>query len=207
MSHNRVRLVFGRKGTGKSYWIKRQLDKLGRHSPLLVWDPNREYSGPAGKDPIRDALVFTRWRAFLEAQAKQKGYLGRVVIQESYEAFAPFCSYALDCGGMTVVLDELHMFVTSSSCPKPFKDLFYIGRHRRLDVYAAAWRPVGMPPFVRGCGDEIRAFQTTEPLDLQWYTLTCGENFAAQLPKLPLRRSCVWTPGSSASAALPDPKS
>ena len=85
--------------------------------------------------------------------------------------------------------------------PKAFQLLFFIGRHRRIDVFAASWRPFGLPPFLRGCADEVRAFQTTEPLDLDWYAKSCSESFAAALPKLRARRSLVWTPGATTSAA------
>lgn len=201
MSQNHVTLVFGRKGQGKSYWIKRQLDAMKRHAPLIVWDPNREYHGPSGSDPLRVVDFTGTWRAFLERQRASDGYLGRVVIQDDYRAFDGFCTFVLNCGGLTCVLDELHNFVTPTKYPQAFKLLFYIGRHRRIDVFAASWRPFGLPPFLRGCADEIRAFQTTEPIDLEWYAKSCTESFSAQLPKLRKHRSLVWTPGAVTSAA------
>lgn len=200
MSQNRVTLVFGRKGQGKSYWIKRRLDALRRHVPLIVWDPNREYFGPTGKDSIRNVDFCGSWRAFLEAQSNREGHLGRVLVQDDYRSFASFTTYVLNAGGLTCVIDELHNYVTPTQYPKAFKLLFHVGRHRRIDVFAASWRPYGLPPFLRGCADEIRAFQTTEPLDLDWYQKNCGEPFGSALPKLAPRRSLVWTPGSATVA-------
>lgn len=191
MSHNTVRLVFGHKGRGKSYFIKRELDKLRPHVPLLVWDYNREYAGPRAKDPIKNARVFASFDEFLAAQRAQPGHIGRAVVHSSRQEFDRLCTFALRCGGLTVVLDELHLFL-AHEFPESFRELIYRGRHLRCDVYCAAWRPFGMPNYMRTAGDEIRAFQTTEPRDLDWFAKVCGANFAKELPRLRPHRSAVW---------------
>lgn len=198
-------LALGRKGLGKSYWIKRELDKLRPHAPLVVWDFNREYAGARGKDPIRNATVFASLAEFARAQAAQKGHVGRAVIHAYKPDFERFCKFCLDCGGLTVVIDELHVYVDAHTYPQSFEDLLYVGRHRRIDVVCASWRPYGLPVFLRSAADEIRAFQTTEPRDLKWFRDNCGEVFANQLPSLPARRSLLWT-GVRSSAFGPTTK-
>lgn len=195
MSQNKVELVFGRKGTGKSYSIKRALDKLRPHAPLIVFDFNREYAGARAKDGIRNATVHASLDDFLAAQRAQKGHIGRAVIHGSERDFARMCLFVHACGNVTFVLDELHVYVEPTKYPPIFKELMYVGRHRRIDVIAAAWRPFGLPPFLRHAADEIRAFQTIEPRDLKWFEETCGSQMANQLPMLPLRRSVRWSPG------------
>lgn len=206
MKSNKVTLVFGAKGRGKSYWIKRALDKFGRHSPLLAWDPNGEYAGPGGIDSIRDAVVFTSWSEFLRAQAAQAGHLGRVVLICQPASYVPFLRYVHACGGMTVVIDELHKYVDRRQELEPLRDLLYTSRHRRINVIAAAWRPTEIPIWIRHAADEIRAFQTSEPADVQWYAQKCGEVFARSLSRLPMRRSMLWTPAGAVSALPNEPQ-
>lgn len=206
MKENRITLVFGQKGRGKSYAIKRQLDKMRRHAPLIVWDKNGEYTGPGGIDSIRYARQFTSLAAFLHEQAAQGGHVGRAVIVEKPERFAAFCRFAHYSGGLTVVIDELHLFVDKKHDLDALRDLLYTSRHRRIDVIAAAWRPTEIPIWIRHAADEIRAFQTSEPADLVWYTQKCGDAFAKRLPSLPLRRSCLWTSAGMTSRPNPEPE-
>ena len=197
---NKVTLCFGVKGQGKSYSIKRSLDKLGRHSPLYVWDPNREYAGDSAVDGIRDAIVFRSWPAFLEAAAAQPGHLGRVVVQVAPERFAAFCGFVHACGGCTVVLDELHDYVRSKANQDALMRVLTTSRHRRLNIYCAAWRPTDLPTWVRHPADEIRAFNTNEVNDLNWYRPSCGEDFVNRLPHLPPHVPAVWRRGEQVAA-------
>lgn len=206
MSSNQVRLFLGHKGLGKSYAIKRALDRLPRHAPLYVWDAiNHEYAGKHGKDPIANAIVFLDWREFLRTASMQRGHLGRVVLQCDERHFADFCRFAHACGGASIVLDELHSFVGAGN-PKCNADalrrLLYTSRHRRLNVYAAAWRPTELPTWMRHACDEIHAFRTHELNDLEWYRATCGAEFVNKLVRLPDRR-CV----THVSGSLPQPQS
>lgn len=190
---NQVRLVFGTKGSGKSFSVKRDLDRLPARRALIVWDPVREYAGEGARDGIRRVTaVFRSWPAFLEAQAAAPRHLGRVVLQLGPDRFPSLCRWALAAGGLTVVLDELHLAVGRGSPPaneRALRDLLYLSRHRQVDVVALAWRPTELPPFLRHAWDELRAFQTSEVNDLKWYSGTVGQDFADNLPGLPARKS------------------
>lgn len=184
MGDGKVTLVFGRKGKGKSYYCKREADKLGRHSPLVVWDPNDEWAGPRARDAIRDAEVFSSLESFAQAQASQGCHRGRAVIQAHESRFPAFCRYCCRAGGLTVVVDELHLLVSPSSAPQEFRDLLLRCRHHRLNVTVASWRPTSLPTFLRQAADRVVAFQTREPTDLDWYRDVCGKEFAESLPGL-----------------------
>jgi len=184
IARNRVVLCFGQKGQGKSYSIKRSIDKLGRHSPVYVWDPNREYAGDAASDAIRDAETFRSWPGFLERAVSQAGHVGRAVLQVDRARFPAFCEFVHRCGGCTVVLDELHDYVGERANVLALQKLLTTSRHRRINVFAAAWRPTDLPPFARHCADEIRAFNTIERNDLQWYRdAGCGEDFVYRVQR------------------------
>lgn len=204
MSTNRVSLVLGRKGQGKSYSIKRELDRMPRHAPLLVFDFNREYAGPAQKDGIRDATFFATFDAFLAAQRAQKGHIGRAVVGARPQDFERVCRYAHAAGGLTLVLDELHVYVNERTPPpEVFAELLYVGRHRRVNIVCGAWRPIGLPLFLRHAVDEVRAFQCNEPADLKWFREVCGAEFANKLPALGPRVSATWHANVAARAAAP----
>lgn len=195
MSTNYVVLCLGKRGHGKSFSVKRSIDKLGRHSPVYIWDYNREYAGPQAKDGIRDALFFRSWPQFLAAASAQEGHLGKVALQVDRSRFAAFCKFIHRCGGCTVVLDELHDFVRPDQVENraAFIELLTTSRHRRINIFAAAWRPTALPPEARNAADEIRAFHTKEPTDLDWYRrASCSEEFVINLTRLPKRKCAVW---------------
>lgn len=204
MTNNKVVLCFGVKGQGKSYSIKRSLDQLRRHVPLYIWDPNREYAGDQAKDGIRDAIAFRNWRGFLEAAAAQQGHLGRVAVQVGRERFEAFCAFVHAAGGCTVVLDELHDYVHTAAQKTALQTILTTSRHRRIDVFAAAWRPTDLPPWARHCADEMRMFGTTESNDLRWYREAgVAEEVVIKLPRLPAKRSILWRRGM---VPRPNPK-
>src|SRR5689334_23566899 len=98
---------------------------MARHAPLLVWDPNGEYAGSAAKDGIKNALVYTSFSRFVADQAAQPGHLGRVVLIERPAFFVPTVRYAHHCGGLTVVLEELHKYVHRREHLEALSDLLY----------------------------------------------------------------------------------
>lgn len=200
MRTNTIRCVFGQKGQGKSFRIKRMLDKLPRHAPVYVWDFNREYAGDSAQDAIRNAVAFRSWREFLGAASKQKGHIGRVAVQVERERFGDFVRFCLATGHAHVVLDELHMFCQphhGADNRKALEDIFYVGRHAGINLYTGAWRPTEVPVYVRHAADEIHAFQTNEVNDLKWYAQSCGASFASKLPTLKKHVCLVHTRGPS----------
>ena len=183
--------VFGRKGSGKSYWIKQHLAKIPARQSLWVWDPVSEYAGPAAEVPLRGGSLFHSMRAMLEAA--KAGKLGkRVVLQAPRAEFDTFCTFAYRTGRVTVVVDEINLFCSPSKCPAPLLELLRIGRHAEVDLIFAARRPAEVSRDLTAQSDKTVVFKTIEPADLEFFSKVCGKAFAERLPNLAQYRPELW---------------
>lgn len=180
---NEVICVFGRKGSGKSYWIKQHLAKIPAGRSLWVWDPVSEYAGPSAEVPLHSGSLFYSMRSMLEAA--KAGKLGkRVVLQAPRSEFDLFCTFAYRTGQVTVVVDEINLFCSPSKCPAPLLELLRIGRHAEVDLIFAARRPAEVSRDLTAQSDKTVAFKTIEPADLEFFSKVCGKAFAERLPNL-----------------------
>lgn len=188
---NTVIFVAGRKGSGKTYRIRRMIDELPKSRPILIWDPMSEYAGKATSDPVPGAQVFWDIREMLQ-EAVKGGLAKRVVLQCPRSHFETFCTWAYRAGNLTVIVDEVNLFCSPSKCPVPLLELLRIGRHAQVDLIFAARRPAEVARDLTAQADRIIAYRTIEPLDLKWFGQVCGKTFADSLPHLPEFQAAIF---------------
>ena len=189
MKRNRVVAVFGRKGSGKSYWLKQQVDQ--RRGLVVVWDSVSDFAGPTAERPIRAATVFRDVRDLLTAGAERR--LPRVcVVQAPRPQFPVFCAWTARVGRLLVVVDEVNLYCKPGWAPPELLELLRIGRHAQVDLFVAARRPAEISRDITAQADEVRSFRTCEPVDLEWFRRYCGTRFAEGLPRLGKWRSAVF---------------
>lgn len=152
--------------------------------PLVLWDPNDEhreldvdFAGPAS--------------SFFE-RARSGAVARRARVWGSESDFRALSRYVYRVGRMTFAVDEAHLYVPRTGDPRhPFRELVLTVRHRRVALHACAWRPVDLPRYLTAAGGTAYVFKTTERLDLDWWRKTAGDEFAAQLPSLPVGKPAL----------------
>lgn len=179
---NEIGVVFGRKGSGKTYWARGYVDKYS--GPVLIWDSAADFAGPACAHPVRNAAVFYGFADVLEAaSAGRFDDSSRIVVQEGRNAaglasFERACAWTRRAGNMLFVVDEVDLFCSPSRIPDALSDCVSLGRHSCLDMLFLARRPAEVHREITSQADWIRAFKTTEPRDLVYLEQVGGKVFA-----------------------------
>jgi len=164
--HNVVKLVMGRKGCGKSTYVKSQIREYqGR---VIVIDTVGEYSGlriTTGED--------------LDQRLKMPLARLRIVPEKLEDVLAVF-DYAYARGRLCLVVDEFGVWATPQDVPEPIQRALRLGRHRELDLILVTRRPAEVPRLASAMADFLVIFETHEPVDSDWIRKTAGDAVAEQ---------------------------
>jgi len=186
--------ALGARGTGKSAWVKQQLDRM-RPSRLAVWDLMQEYDLQA----TEDLGEFIRW---------MKGRAFRVAFRPSRDdrtrerQFDLWCRAQLAAGRCTSVVEELAFVTKPMKAPAGWREMVLLGRHQQhqLSIIGTSQRPASIDKdFLSNCDlvhcgrlaykpDAVKAaevlgvdFDTLLRLpDLAWYERRAGATDATQ---------------------------
>ena len=189
--HERIALIYGATGTGKSTAARALL--RGRQHVIAI-DPMGEYGGKGWSS------VTTR-RGVQDAVARQiaAGRPIRVAYQcgGAYATEAPWLAqgvWALQRAWregrarITLVMEEANAYYPAqamqSGQARIFDELVLRGRHRGIDIVAVTQRPAGVSMSLRGNAGEIWAFYMPAKRDRQ-STEEKAENAAAIIKALP----------------------
>lgn len=192
---NEILLVVGRKGSGKTYWVKQNKVQAKR---LLILDTCREYEVPG-------AFRVQTFDDLLEAMELRKGFAGRpfrivytpegdgdLALQEGFDQVVDLFSSLEEA---TLVIDEIGLFVSPSQYPDTLDRVLRLGRHYGQSIVASTQRPADVPRILTGMADAIVAFQTQEPVDIEYLGKFMGKERAARLRDLPLYTPLIYRAG------------
>ncbi len=158
---NRVILILGVKGSGKSY-LANQISKDRELNPkIVICDPLDEYIGGHIYDNIfdfRDDFPRLYFRPEFRAVCK-------FTVDEYYDQLFQF---VFNYRKFTLMVDETDMFARHNSILLSFRRLLSYGRHREIDLILMSRRPYDLHALVRSQADEVISFQQKEPRDLQY---------------------------------------
>ena len=158
---NRVILILGVKGSGKSY-LANTLSKDTEINPkIVICDPLDEYIGGHVYDNIYDFRGdFPRLYYRPEFRAVCK-----FTVDEYYNQLFTFL---FGFRQFTLMVDECDMFARHNSILQSFRRFLSYGRHREIDLILMSRRPYDLHALVRSQADEIITFQQKEPRDLDY---------------------------------------
>jgi hypothetical protein len=170
-----LKVVFGRRGSGKTTFIAHSIDEYKK--PVIILDVlgNFGEGGPYHNPKwistysVSDALYeLLRYR-------KEKKHVGIIVLQDGdINRAVDFMSSALwknrDCHGEdggTLVLDEGDSVrVADAPC---FDEAIRYGRNRGIDLVVGCRRPAEISKNITAGADRAYLFTTHEPRDLEYY--------------------------------------
>lgn len=195
-------IILGASFSGKSWWAKRQVDRLPRTELVLVWDPTREWAGPDADAGIRGALVFPGM-AELAVWARDHNPVRegkRLVVQSGRTRprdFPLFCRFAYALGSCWCVIDEAHAWARADSIPRELVYLSQVSRHRRVNLVTIAQRPTGLAPDIRDNKGRTILFRMPGEASLAWVRNEFGKTAEESVRKLPPR--CYVEPEAESS--------
>lgn len=126
--------VIGGSGSGKSFYVKSQINNAGR---LLVFDPDDEYAEVKGI-----TTVFSPKE--LLAVIKKSGTSGRVKVRYVANGKAQFdfiCAVAFAWGNCAFVAEEIADVTSTAKASENWGKVVRRGRKRGIKIYAVTQRP------------------------------------------------------------------
>jgi len=183
MSERKVKLVLGKRGTGKSYHVKKILESENRY---LVYDVLGEYSDGVIFQDISELVIF--WKNHLDNF--------RLIYQplQPIDEFNDICELVWSCGDMLFVVEEIDTFCSSSFISKEFAQIIQRGRHKNISLLGVSQRPFGISRLLTSQAKEIISFQQSEPRDIEYLSAYFG-NDVEKIRELPKWSYLKWYDG------------
>lgn len=182
-----VRLILGKRGTGKSTLLKRKLDLVSR---FVVYNTLGESTYPYESIKSIPELCDR-----LAGAPRRLAVAYRGVELPLEEDFDSFCRAVWATGDLTIGIDEIDMMSSPTFMPFSLERLVSLGRHRAISVWCVTRRPYLVHPLIRSQAVEIVSFRQTEPRDVAWCREAMGDE-AEELPRLAEFQAHVWRDAS-----------
>lgn len=182
---NRIVGVIGRKGSGKSTFARRVLERCAR---LFVFDTMGEHSWVP--NTFRDMEKADQFLAWAETE---ECFAGRYVPEDEMQGdFAELAGIVYDQGEMLLAVEEIPLLCSASYIPPELGRLVRLGRHRRLSLAWTAQRAAEVSRTLTAMTDVFVLFSCTEPRDLDAIRERCGAEIAEKVSRLGLHDCLIW---------------
>lgn len=159
---NFIVLVLGRKGSGKTFYVKNKL--LPLLNRYIVIDILNEYDGYCVTDflQLMDAVD----------QGKQK-----IICKFEDDLDTAFAfEFIWELRNITLVLEEIDLHADSRSIDPILEKLIKYGRHHNLNLIGICRRPYELNTIFRSQADSLVTFQQHEIRDLEYLVKTFDAN-------------------------------
>jgi len=164
----KVVLVFGQRGSGKSYLAKNLVAKETR---LIIYDTLGEYDSGVYFDSLDNFRAF-----FLEHYRGDFRCLYNPLQPEN--EFDAICEYAYHAGDLTFLVEELDVFCSSNSVSPAFANIIQRGRHSNVSFVGVSQRPFGINRIITAQAKIIYSFRQREPRDIDYLCSFMGDEAA-----------------------------
>lgn len=198
----KITTVFGRRGSGKSFRVKKLIKSSGR---VLVFDPIGEYPAE-GFTPVNSVLgllteIKKNYRGFriawtanrLEANHTEEL---RALINILFKCQKPYFENKKGAHEMTLVIEEAALTMPNQiNNPKLdiFKNACNIGRHYGINMIIASQSPAEVLISVRKQAEETYFFGLSNIRDIEAAADVIGKVNAEKLLRIPVNRGYHFT--------------
>lgn len=191
---NEVTFVSGQRGSGKSYWVKHEIESLSRY---MVFDTMNEYEGRKIEDLEELAD---------HCQSAGDGFLEAVYDPSDPQAELPwFCRIAYAVGNVCVIIEEVDVFADPYNMPEYLGQVVKRGRHRGVNLMAVSQRPAAVNRLLTSQASRFVIFRHFEPRDIAYFRSIIGP-YAEKLPTLGLYEFYVIDFSQGPLLAMPTPQ-
>ncbi|RKY11470.1 MAG: hypothetical protein DRP65_04205 [Planctomycetota bacterium] len=187
MTERKIKLIFGKRGSGKSYLAAHLLDQYLRY---MVFDTLHEYrSGVIFDDKF---LLARFWRERYQAQFR---LIYRPTKPENEIAYISEMVWL--CGDICFLVEEIDNYCTSHRlADSNLSNIIQRGRHKHITLIGVTQRPFGIPRILTSQAKEIYIFRTNEPRDIDYLKSLLGTEIELYLEKLQQYEFLKWEDGS-----------
>jgi DNA helicase HerA-like ATPase len=173
---NTIVFITGRKGSGKSTYAQKLASRIyaaGRRVVML--DPMNCFDLPGSpRIHFRREIVERLWgRSFVAIPGNEPQFPETVF------------RWAYICGDLTLVIDEVDIYLPHAEPSLALLDIIRYGRHRRINLIAVSQRPANVKRDLTAQADYLVMFQSTEPRDLDYLAARIGSQYRDSVAALP----------------------
>lgn len=140
--------IFGTTGCGKTYELRRRLDKPKRRR-TLVWSPKEAIDNYAAL--YDDSVIVRSASEVLEVlrKAGKRGAFHAVFVptlnrKRDEALFSIVCAMLMAAGNLTLIVDELHTVTKPTQAPDGWTKLNFMGRGFGVEVFGLSQRPASV---------------------------------------------------------------
>jgi len=181
----KVELIFGKRGSGKSFLAKKLVEKTPR---LLIFDTIGEYDNGVVCDSPESLANF--WQPY---QNKNFRIIYRPLKpQDEIEVIA---GLVWSCGEMTLLIEEVDCFCGPQTISDNLAMLIQRGRHKNIELIGVTQRPFGIHRLLTSQAKEIYIFNSNEPRDREYLRSLLGSDIDGKLDALKQYEYVKWTDG------------
>lgn len=160
MEKAKITAIFGRTGSGKTYLVKRILDRRKKEN-LIIWDFIGEY---------KDGLIFQDLRTlikYLKHKISKKEQI-KAIVRIPKKDFDKLCMIVLKTRKVIFLIEELGSVTSANFCPEYLEELVRYGRHRDIELIATSKRPAECSRFYTSQATDLILFKIQEPIDISY---------------------------------------
>ncbi|MDD3906531.1 MAG: hypothetical protein PHS46_08445 [Candidatus Omnitrophica bacterium] len=180
MPSNKIIVILGRKGSGKTEYCRAMMKGLTR---FIAYDPVRQFS---------DGVVFQRVDSLLDFLINNYHNNFKAIYQPQFndddidtaqEEFVRLARIVQNLSHVYFIVDEIDIYTSAHQCPAIFKNLILRGRHKEISIITTTRRHTETSRHLTAQADIIVSFHQQEPNDIKYLSQFYGEK-AASLPSL-----------------------
>jgi hypothetical protein len=185
MSEKIITLIFGKRGSGKSFLGKKL---IAGHKRYLVYDTLGEYIDGVVIESFDVLKLF--WGS---TYVKDFRIIYRPLDPE--REFEKICDLVWNLGNMTFLIEEVDCFCKPQSICMPFGSIIQRGRHRNITLIGVTQRPHGIARLLTSQAKQMCIFNTTEPRDVDYFRQVVGDCLVERVTALKQYEYIEWLDG------------
>jgi len=187
MTEKKITLIFGKRGSGKSYLAIKLIENEPR---LVVFDTMGEYEIGVcfGTEEYERYLEF--WRRVYRTQFRM-----------IYRPIKPdmeierICELVYSLGNCCFLVEEIDCYCTAYQISDTFAAIVQRGRHKNITLIGITQRPYGIHRLLTSQAKEIYVFNTNEPRDREYLRTLLGQEIEPKLDALKQYEYVHWQDG------------
>jgi len=181
-----VTIILGKRGGGKSYYIKNSLRDMPR---FLIYDTMGEYS--------EYGIVFQDVPELCNYLQKYYQEDFKIIYQPLNPSteFDYIADLVYSIGDTYFIVEECDTYCSSYNISPSFANIVQRGRHSNIDLWAVSQRPYRMNRTLSSQAKEIVSFQMTEPRDIKYIEEYLGREEALEVQDLEKYHFLKWRSG------------
>lgn len=188
MSEKKIGLIFGKRGSGKSYLANQMIRNEKR---LIVFDTMSEYK----EGIVFGTEDFDQFCEFWKSVHNRKFRLIYRPIRPDVE-IEYIAELVYKLGDVTFLVEEIDCYCSAYQISDQFANIVQRGRHKNITLIGISQRPYGIHRLLTSQAKEIYIFNTNEPRDREYLKTLLSSEIESKLDQLKQYEYIYWQDGT-----------